>query len=357
MKIRYFFSTWIAITLSGCTTFLSSEKAGPNTEGIEYSLPVPVVRVTPQANGTMDVKVEYLSDPDNTYVLRTRSLASSYTLDVQRQNGMLASVSLDSKSDAASSVMDSAGNLIKNRSDEKIKKEEEEQAEDATAKAALKEQVKAANEAQMEVAVAEAKLSALEAADAGTGKLADKILDAKISLAEARAKRDHFLSIASGSNASSFNAPVTEKAAAPTLFRVYPDNATGGVKLVAFDGPTSLPTSSVAKPAQKLPNLSIYVEGAAVVTQDQTLALKIHVNRPVSSVDLGKSELVDQAHGAKSRKDLIVNANASPTDKGSVITLTLKKGTPVGRYKFKPWLIGKLGEPMMPDPVTIAVTQ
>jgi hypothetical protein len=337
----------VILLLPGCATFVDGERATDDALGIEYSLPVPIVRVTPQANGTMDVKVEYLPDPENTYVLRTRSLISSYTLDVQRENGLLKSVSLDSKSDAvAAAAAEAAGKLVEVQSAVEAKEQE-------GAAATAKEQAKALSDAQLAVAAAQARLDTLEAAQAGT----DKLLDAKIALAEAKAKRDLLLGAATGTG-SSFNAPGTAapplEAAAPVLFRVVPDGL-DGIKLVAFEGPRRLPTSTAAKPQETVPELALTLEGSGVLTTGQPLQFKLLVNRRVASVDLSRSKLIAISAGAVDRSSFVLAANPNPVPSGATIIVTLRTGIPQGTYSFTPVMVAPDGQPMMADPITITV--
>lgn len=328
------------LLLSGCTTFVEGERATPLSEGIEYSLPVPIVRVTPQANGTMDVKVEYLPDPDNTYVLRTKSMVSSYTLDVLRENGMLKSVSLDSKSDAvAAAVAESAGRLIDARSAAEAK--EQEAAEKAEA-----EQAKALSDANLAVAMAQAKLDALTAAKAAGDEAAGaQILGAKLALEEAKVKQAHLVAAAGGNPTPSFNAPGTAaasrsagpEAAAPVLFRVVPDVATGGVKLVAFEGPRSLPTSTAAKPETPKPELSVTLTGPNVFTAPagQPYQIKLKVNRTILGLDTNLSKLVTVV-GQQDRSSFILAASVTPVEGGMEIFVTLRPDTTHGSYFFVP---------------------
>jgi hypothetical protein len=65
----------VTLALGGCATFVESERATPTSEGLRYSLPAPFLMVTPKPDGTLDVTTVNLPDPDNTYTLRTKSLA------------------------------------------------------------------------------------------------------------------------------------------------------------------------------------------------------------------------------------------------------------------------------------------
>lgn len=48
--------------LTACSTFVSGEKANSKSEGKRYFLPVPVLEVISQPNGTITVVTKYLPD-------------------------------------------------------------------------------------------------------------------------------------------------------------------------------------------------------------------------------------------------------------------------------------------------------
>lgn len=347
------------LALSGCATYVEGGPASDSAMGIEYSLPVPVIRVTPQANGTMAVDVDYLPDPNNTYMLRTRSTVSSYTLDVQRENGLLKSVSLDSHADAvAAAAVESAGNIVKARSDQLAKEQE-------TATAAAKEQAKALSDAQLAVNTEEAKLTTLvdaqNAAETAEAKaaLADKILEAKLAKAEATAKLDFLKSQAAVAGGSTFNAVVNSSlvAAGPVLFRVVPVGP-DSVKLVAFDGPSLFATSLAAKPAEEAPaDLAARIDGSGVFQwkANQPVQFNLIVNRAVRGLDRDRTKLFLTGGGATNRKDLIVAANANPIAGGTNIIVTLKANAPTGSYRLEPVLTTADGQPAAVDPVDFTI--
>lgn len=331
--------------LSGCATFVSGERADLGKGGYEYSLPVPIIVVTPQANGTLDVKVDYLPDPNNTYVLRTESLISSYTLDVKRTNGMLTSVSLDAKADGvAEAIAESAGNVVKAKGDVLAKEKEK-------AEIAEKEQLKAIDQAELSLAIAVAKQKTIIAA-----KETSKFLDAELAVAEAQAKLDH-LSKRVASGGASYNDPgdgTLPTAAGPVIFRVVTE--ADGVKLVALDGPSSFVTSLAAKPGTKVEDLTAEVQGSSVLKRDRDKPLQfvILVNKPVASVDLDNSLLQVAGSNEDARKWLVA-ANANNTSTGALVIVTLKNNMPKGTYLFTPVFKKNTGEPMQTDPVKITV--
>lgn len=339
------------VALSGCSTFVRSQIATPRAEGIEYSLPVPIIRVTPQANGTMTVDVEYLPDPDNTYTLKTSSFLSSYALDVQRENGMLKSVSLDAKSDAvAAASVESAGNLVKARA-EAASKEDEAQA------TAAKEQMKAIEDAGLALAIAEAKVKTLE----GSGATDQQKLEARIAADEALAKQQFLTEAASAKAQGAMNVIDGEafpQAAGPVLFRVVPIG-TDDVKLVAFDGPAAFATSSPTAPASAPAgsgDLSIALEGPSVLRRTGApLSITLTTDRALKSFDLSRSKLIAIGTGATNRIALVTKAEVSTGSASGRIVLTLSSATPPGRYSLSPSLILADDQPGMTDPIDFTV--
>jgi hypothetical protein len=339
----------------GCSTFVSGEKAGQGKAGIQYSLPIPVVRVTPQPDGTMDVQVEMLPDPDNTYVLRTSTLLSSYTLDVVRENGMLKTVTMDAKADAvAQALAEAKAELIK------TKAAAEEKARETATKAA-KDKATAIEAAKTDLLVAETKLQTLEAAPKGVVSAA-ALLEAQVVVATAQAKLDALLGSSAGAGTASFNVPAGQSAAkvaaAPVLFRVVPNLKTGGVTLVAFEGMEPfLPTSTAAiKPDEKkaVPELRVAIQGNGVLTRGKPFELLLDVNRPVTSVDLKGSTLTAVGGANFNDRIQIINPNLKADHSGTVLIVTLDPTTPAGSYFLEPRMLSKDG-PMRADPVRFRI--
>ena len=170
-----------ALAVSGCVTFVDSHVAKDNEKGFVYYLPMPVIVVTPQADGTAKVEVEYLPDESKAYTLHAWSLVSSYTLDVQTENGMLKTVSLDADSaqvtksaiDAASMVADKALTAAQTKRD---KEEDDRKTREAKER-----------ELRQAVAVAKQELKALEllAVDASNGITPAQITAAKLAVIKA----------------------------------------------------------------------------------------------------------------------------------------------------------------------------
>lgn len=82
--------------LSGCVSFLTSEKAEDTSRGLRYSLPQPFLLVTPKTDGTITVQQVFLPDADKTYTIRQTSILAKHSLDVSLKNGLLESIVLTS---------------------------------------------------------------------------------------------------------------------------------------------------------------------------------------------------------------------------------------------------------------------
>lgn len=355
--------------LSGCMTFVEGKKdTSAVGEGVEYSLPVPVLRVTPMPDGTIEVQVEMLADPDNTYRLKTKSYLSSYTLDVVRENGMLKSVSLDAKSDAvAAAALDARANFIKAKAAAETKDRE-------AAAAAAKEQAKAISDAKMEVVLADAKLKALQKnpdadkADIAAAQLAKDVAEAKLAALQA---------IATDTGKSGFNiakkaAPsVSEGArvsAAPVLFRVVPDPDRNTVRLVAFEGDRFLETSVAAKKPEeppKVPPLELRLDDDGMLKKGKPLVMTLVANKPSLGVDMKKTG-VTRIGGGDELLQFVELATPQPDDgtkSKTTFKVTLKATIPPGSYNLvlrmlKPIVDPKDGpEPLIADPIPFVVSK
>jgi len=355
--------------LSGCMTFVEGKKdTSADAEGVEYSLPVPVLRVTPMPDGTIDVQVEMLADPDNTYRLKTKSYLSSYTLDVVRENGMLKSVSLDAKSDAvAAAALDARANFIKAKAAAETKDRE-------AAAAAAKEQAKAISDAKMEVVLADAKLKALQKnpdadkADIAAAQVAKDVAEAKLAALQA---------IATDTGKSGFN--IAKKAApsvpegarvsaAPVLFRVVPDPDRNTVRLVAFEGDRFLQTSVAAKKPEepaKVPPLELRLTDGGTLKKGKPLVMTLVANKPSLKADLEGTGVKVFGAGEKLFPYVLL-ANPQPDDgtkSKTTFVVTLKDNIPPGSYKLslrmlKPVVDPKDGpEPLRADDIDFVVNK
>lgn len=314
----------LLLPLAGCATFVHSELDDGTKEGIRYSLPVPFLQVTPKPDGTIENSIVYLPDPQSTYVLRTKSLVSSYTLDVQLQNQMLKSVSLSSKSDAvAVALADSAANVAKTRIEADAKAEEESKKVDAAA-------AKALADAELAVRVANSKLKVLTDNKAS----ADSILTAKIEKEAAIIKRDALLKGMSDANTGleAANAPDASKSGkgkvvvGPLLFRIVPDGK--GVKLIAAKGPTAFVTSDTPR---ALARFDVQPSGLIIVKADSNgvFQFDLTVNR---TVEIEQPNIYAIANPGAALVSMRPSASKKADTVGSKVTITLDPKTPAGDY-------------------------
>ena len=243
-------------SMAGCATFVDSDIATDDEKGYVYYLPLPVIVVTPQTDGTATVEVEYLPDESKAYTLRARSLVSSYTLDVQTTNGMLKTVSLDADTaqvaktaiDAAATVADKAYTAAKAERDK----------EDADRKAREAKE----RELRQAVAVAKQELRTLEtlSTDAANGITAAKITEAKLAVIKTETILAVFLTddlddiAALGEGGGSFDTVTakTETAPGPVMFQVHmvrDEDNTPALLLRAMAPQQDFETATVSKPS------------------------------------------------------------------------------------------------------------
>ncbi|HEY7810893.1 MAG TPA: hypothetical protein VIA98_10980 [Allosphingosinicella sp.] len=301
-------------------------------DGLRYSLPAPFLVVTPKPDGTLETTVVMLPDPDATYTIRTRSVVSAYTLDVQLENQMLKSVSFNSKSDAvAAAAAESAGNLAADRIQTIQKAEEEAAKADADA-------AKALADAQVDVDTAQAKLTLIEEA-VTNGKADEKeLLAARIELEQAKVKRDALKRAQpaqrnTSANSAAANAPQQSRAApdataaGPMLFRIVPDGK--GVKLVAVRGPTVFTTSAAATIAAP-PGFS--PAGTHTLRPDQSGDLKLELNYNRTVTRLVSAQLFKQTDPSTELANRRPTVTVAPDAAGAKFAITFDRATEAGDY-------------------------
>jgi len=94
-----------AIVLCGCTTLVTVKPAPTKDEGLTYSLPATYLLVTPSADGTVTYQWLYLPDERYRYTVKASGFLSKYSLDVQRQNGLLKQVGASSDTTGVTSQL------------------------------------------------------------------------------------------------------------------------------------------------------------------------------------------------------------------------------------------------------------
>ena len=83
-----------AINLAACTRVTVRRVETGAEPGLRYYLPQPVIIVTPQEDGTMQVRVESIADRSEAYSVSAKSWFASYKLVLKHSQGLLTEVSL-----------------------------------------------------------------------------------------------------------------------------------------------------------------------------------------------------------------------------------------------------------------------
>jgi hypothetical protein len=367
----------ISGVMSGCVSWLSVEKVteetGSRNTGIRYYLPQPFIRVTPQADGSIEVQELFLPDPKEQYAIDVVSLLSNHTLDITLEGGFLKKIQLDAKSaEVAKALIESGGKLAeaklttnaeveKAAANAKNAAEGERQKKIATAQATL------ANE-ERDLAVINAKLEVLRARPQSADR-DRQILDLELERAEKQALVDAARSSLSTVSSGAFLAPGAKKekedpAYSPVLFRVVPDG--DGVKLVVApfrvssgngSGKTEnqLPIDTYQKPTKqpekKVTQISIgYAEDAVVVPKNGRLTLVLTASDslvvsgiPARVIETKLLSLPNRDDVSSRVRSAIVRAT------GKDVIVEFAPDTPDGDYELS--LSIEIGPPGDPDTI------
>lgn len=330
--------------MTGCATTMSG---GPvttkNTGGIRYYLPAPHIVLTPKPDGTIEVKVEYLPDPNNAYTLDVDSYFSSATIDVTLSNGMLTKINLNADSSEVAEKAIEAGSAIqKARMDaEQAKKKAEHDAKVAE-ETATEAAVQAVKKKEEELDLLVAKLDFYKQQPDGAiqeehfRELDLQILETKIQLDYLKQKAG-ITAADSANNSAAFNAPDQThssllKAWGPVFFRVLSDGE--GVKLVAVEGQKTYQTS-VSRVPPKTPSLSVSPSPAIVNASDNNRDIVFTFSQPIK-IDITRTRMVDPSLGVKAAPILEGNdISLRITDEDSKkLLLVLPKTIPKGKYRL-----------------------
>ncbi len=178
--------------LSGCATYLKSKPADSGVKGIEYALPLPIIEVVPQTDGTVEVNVKYIPDPNNRYVVRGRSFLRDYDLDIQTENGFLKKVTLDARAERERNGLGSmsflSGQMARagiNTYQAAWEAERDKLNRRAELTFAAREHV---DDAKLTVEKAKAKLATLKRMSGRNGVSSDDVANAEVDLAVAKAE-------------------------------------------------------------------------------------------------------------------------------------------------------------------------
>ncbi len=146
---------WAAVVgaalLAGCTTVKVTkvEPGSPETEGVVYALPKPLLKITPMANGTMQAEFLFVPDPDNTFAIVAKSYVAKHELTTDLgSNGVLTKLIWNpDATEAVKEALDKsaaiAAGVIKARSDADEAEKKARKDDEASCKAAEAEVRKA----------------------------------------------------------------------------------------------------------------------------------------------------------------------------------------------------------------------
>lgn len=289
--------------LAGCTTFISSKPATEDAKGFRYPLPIPVLQVVPQKDGTIVTDVIYIADPENTYVYNARSIVSSYTLQVEREpNGLLKKVTMDAKSaDVAAEVAKATGEVAKSEIDAAKEEAKAEKEEKESQEKAAKEARQTIRDKELAVAKAAEKVKLLEeaASNPPTADEKAKIFEASLELRLAEVERDAAIANATEDFGDLLDEAVDIPAGGPVAYGpvyyriVMEESSVSLMPLVYLDGntpaPTTapvstdqkpFPTSTDAIPKQKVAAAAVptlFLDGDAVIVADDNDRFKFEV--------------------------------------------------------------------------------
>lgn len=339
------------LLLAGCVSNLESRLATATAEGQRYSLPQPILKVEPQADGTMTLEVIYLPDPNNTYTVRASSFVGAYTLDVKTKEGLLDTVTFSPNSSAAvEALATSAGNIEKAKIDARSK------ADEAAAKAAEAE-AKAISDANAAVALAQAKLDKLKELKAAGGKVTDEqIVAAEVELSIAKAKLETLGSTSPtlnlAANAAGAGGTFPE-APGPVFFAMVP-REDGVIDLVASSPQIKAQTAVAVPVTPKVMTVSYTIIGTSVLRLgSSSLVLRLLASPNPKSIVHDDIELKDADDNLLPA--LTPTVDLTSEDGKSVLVVTLSDATPVGKYKLTIPVLGPDGSKQQPTTIRFEV--
>lgn len=103
----------LPLFLSACTT-ITVGPASSTADGFEYSLPRPMLVVTPDGKGSIKVETVLVPDPSRTYRIDARSYLSSHSMGITIKDGLLQKYTMSSDStEVVSGALQNASELTK----------------------------------------------------------------------------------------------------------------------------------------------------------------------------------------------------------------------------------------------------
>ena len=164
--------------------------------GYYYSLPIPYVVVKPKGDGTMDVAVEYLPDPDHQYAVNGWTFFGNQTITVEvEDNGLLKKIVWDADDTAVAAQLAGSAGVVgaaKITAEGEAKKEEASKLETLAKEQALKlnDARKAYDEAETNYKIALEEVAFLEQAIKKDSTLKSDLFSANKKLREAEIRRN-----------------------------------------------------------------------------------------------------------------------------------------------------------------------
>ena len=347
----------LAITLpliGGCVSIVKSTPATKTSKGLRYSLPVPVLQVTPQPDGTMSIDVLYLPDPKNTYAINAYSFLGNYTLDVHTKNGILETVSFNPDSTGvATQAISTYGDISKAKIDAVAKADVDAlKKADDKAKAAVTA-AQDLTKAKITLAVAIAKRDKL--IELGSKKDDSSLINAELAIVEAQLKFDALIAEAMvDASSNSMNKAANAQsqfdlAAGPIFYRMVTSNDNSGrVDLIPDAVQVHAKTSKPVKASPKKPELAFSFFDSDVIRPGKNgLVMKIKVNQPIFKIAEEEVKLEADDHSA-TIKPVRVTKNVVSGD--TYINVVFDDHQALGKYKLKiPVVLEKDGGPINAD--------
>jgi len=143
------------LMLGACTNINVKKATSDTVPGIRYALPKPFIQVTPSADGSLTVEQVYLPDMANTYAIDATAYASSLTLEISIENGLLTKIEMKPDSAAvAEQAIKTAGEVGSKVLESERTRQVAQQTKIDAANAKVKEAEEAVGRAQLDVELA-----------------------------------------------------------------------------------------------------------------------------------------------------------------------------------------------------------
>jgi hypothetical protein len=330
--------TGAALLLSGCISTTTVTKiADPDNStdrGLRYSLPVTMLLVQPQGDGSATYTWVYPPDPNNTYAITQQAFLSKFTLDVTVANGLLSKV--NSQNDATAlpaKLFDSAQTAFAG----------------AETKKAADAKTKAAAVTAAQTVLASAAL-ALDQANADVTLYAtgtdDQKLAAKVKVSDAQIAYNHALTAVQSAQSSADapavgSGPTAAKQYGPVLFMLVSEGSSQHLRAVNVQvvSDTVIPaTAPAASTGAAATTWTLTPEAGVTYTSGtKPLIVRFNVAPGAKAVDQGTSGLVD-SKTLKAVKPLPAFSIV-----GDKVVLTFANGLPAGKYTASPALSATVG--------------